>query len=291
MEFKLQEFSAPLSVSRLANIHYFEFTGQYHTFDDAHAFCELLYVDNGSVHVRAENYSGVLGNNQLLIHRPNEKHSLYCDENICPNVIIIGFECHCDALDLFAHTPITLQASHKKMLSEIMKEGMRVYAPPYDIPNTPEMKKRESYPFGADQMLKINLEAFLITLIRDFHQAQSPSQKNTPADSQLFGIASYIGEHYMENITLDNICFLFGTNKTSLCRSFKQEYGTTILHYINQLKIKDAKRLLREQTLSITQISETLGFGSIHYFCRLFKQYTGLSPKEYRQSIKSRLNL
>jgi len=72
MEFKLQEFSAPLSVSRLANIHYFEFTGQYHTFDDAHAFCELLYVDNGSVHVRAANYSGVLRNNQLLIHRPHK---------------------------------------------------------------------------------------------------------------------------------------------------------------------------------------------------------------------------
>ena len=95
----------------------------------------------------------------------------------------------------------------------------------------------------------------------------------------------YITEHYTEKILLDNICFLFGTNKTSLCQSFKSEYGITILNYIDQLKIEDAKKLLLEQKLSVTEISEQLGFNSIHYFCRYFKKHTGLSPKEYQDIV------
>lgn len=291
MDFKLQTFNTPLTVTRIANIHYFEFIKEYHTFNDFHNFCELLYVDKGSISVKSDNYSGILTNNQMIIHRPNEKHSLKCTDNVCPNVIIIGFECECGELKPFSTVPLTLQQSHKKMLSEIMKEGMNVYAPPYDIPNTLEMKKRESYPYGSDQMLKINLEAFLITLVREYHQSTASSESTMLADSKTADIYSYINEHYTEKITLDDICFLFGTNKTSLCHKFKNEYGITVLNYINKLKINDAKIYIREQNLSVTEISELLGFSSIHYFCRLFKKHTGLSPKEYSKTIKARLNL
>ena len=58
MEFKLKKFQNALNVTRLANIHYFEFTEQYHTDNDRHEFRELVYVDNGSIYVSAE---GVFG--------------------------------------------------------------------------------------------------------------------------------------------------------------------------------------------------------------------------------------
>ncbi len=291
MDFKLQELKTPLSVSRIANIHYFEFTSKYHTPDDSHNFWELLYVDNGSINVNSENYSGILSDNQLIIHRPNERHSLKCTDDISPNIIIIGFECFSDELDIFCHAPVLLQQNHKKMLSEIMKEGMNVFAPPYDIPNTLEMKKREVYPFASEQLLKINLEAFLITLIREYTQPDISEKNDILSDNELSDILKYITEHYTENISLNNICFLFNTNKTTLCRSFKNEYGVTVLGYINRLKIKAAKKYLRTQNTSITQISEMLGFSSIHYFCRFFKKHTGLKPNEYIKTIKSHLNL
>jgi AraC-like DNA-binding protein len=291
MEYKLLPFDLPLRVSRIANVHYFEFTRQYHTFDDAHNFCELLYVDRGSISVHAENYSGILSDNQLLIHRPNEKHSLECNDTICPNVAILGFEADAEALEFFSHSPVTLQPRHKNLFSRIMVEGMNVFSPPYDVPYTLEMKKREDAPFGSEQMLQICLETFLITLVRDFHTTVAVTQGRTSPNTKLSDIYDYISQHYTERFSLDDICFLFGTNKTTLCQSFKEEYGITVLNYINQLKIKDAKTFLREQKLSITEISETLGFSSIHYFCRLFKKHTNMSPKEYVSSIKSRLNL
>lgn len=291
MEFKLKDFNIQLEVSKIANIHYFEFTQRYHTTNGSHNFCELLYVDRGSIIVRSENYCGVLNDNQLIIHRPNEVHSLECDESVAPSVIIIGVECMSSELEPFSKTPMTLSPDQKRLLSEIMKEGMSVYAPPYDLPNTLEMKKREDYPFGADQLIKLRLETLLISLIRDSKKLQQSSEDIIDEITDIENIHQYICEHYTEKILLDNICFIFGTNKTTLCSSFKKKYNSTILNYINHLRIKDAKALLRKNELSVTEISEMLGFNSIHYFCRVFKKTTGQSPKEYIKTIRSKLEL
>jgi len=291
MQFKLKAFNTPINVSRIANIHYFEFTNQYHTNDDSHHFCELVYVDKGEISVRSENFTGILYDNQLIIHRPDEVHSLKCTDAIAPNIIIIGFECDSSELEKFAKNPVTLANEQQKMLAEIMKEGMSVYAPPYDLPNTTDMKKREVYPFGADQMIKLKLEIFLITLIRFFSSPEQISKKEIYPENELLNVYQYIKEHYTEKITLDNLCFLFGTNKTTLCQCFKKQYGDTILNYINTLRIKEAKTLLRKNELSVTEISEKLGFSSIHYFCRIFKKATGNSPKEYLKTIRSKLEI
>ena len=290
MDFKLKTFDIPLNITRIANLHYFEFVNQYHTEQDSHAFCELVYVDKGSIKICAENYTGTLSNGQLIIHRPNESHALECTDNIAPNVIIIGFECQQPALDQFSARPVSLTSDQKKLLAEIIKEGMSVYAPPYDLPNLLDMKKRKTYPFGADQMVKLRLEIFLITLVRAHHNS-TEIKTTLYSKNKLEEIHQYITEHYMDKITLDNICFLFNTNKTSLCLNFKKEYHITILNYINDLKLSEAKALLRENELSVTEIATRLGFGSVHYFCRLFKKATGQPPKEYASSIRSRLQI
>ena len=291
MEFKLKTFDIPIEVSRIAYVHYFEFTGQYRTVDDFHNFCELLYVDNGAITVRASEYAGILESGQMIIHRPNEIHSLECIDGAAPNVIIIGFECNAAELEQFSSKPFLLGSDHKRMLADVMKEGMNVYSPPFDLPNTRDMKKRTDFQFGADQMLKIRLEMLLISLVRDGIIQKTMLSGDGTAESKMSEIRNYIDEHYREKIQLDNLCFLFGTNKTTLCQSFKRLYGTTVLDYINGLRIKEAKRLLRERELSITQISERLGFSSIHYFCRLFKKTTGQAPKEYIKTVKAKLEL
>lgn len=291
MKYQLNSFDIALSVTKIANINYFEFTDSYYTVGDSHSFCELLYVDKGKITVKAENFSGTISEGQIIIHRPDELHSLACEEAIAPNVIIIGFECSSDLLEPFSKKATTLTSELRKMLAEIMQEGMSVYPPPYDQPNSTNIKN-SVYPFGADQLIKIRLEAFFISLIRAGQLPHNKGALNMPTTSgKLSDIYRYISEHYKEKITLDNICFLFGTNKTSLCQSFKETYGTTVLSYINHLRVKEAKVMLRESGHSVTEISEILGFNSIHYFCRLFKKETGQSPMEYMNSIKSKLNL
>lgn len=290
MEFKLKKFERAVEVSRLANIHYFEFTKQYHTVGDRHSFRELVYVDNGAIFVEAENFSGELMKNQLIIHKDNELHSLYCNSPVPPNVIIIGFECDCFLLDQFAKEPSTLSVDLVKMLTEVIKEGRNVFEPPYDVPNVKDMKKKKDYPFGADQMLKMRFEMFLINLIRNRNE-NAPSKEALPDSKKMQEIHSYIETNFCKNISLDELCFLFNTNKTTLCNRFRESYGTTVIDYVNRKRIQQAKIKLREGNENITQISIELGFNSVHYFSRLFKKYENLSPSEYVATIKSKLGI
>lgn len=289
MEFKLKKFKQDINVTRIANIHYFEFTKEYQTYKDKHAFRELVYVDNGEINVSSENYTGKLEKNQLIIHKAEEIHSLSCPNNKAPNVIIIGFECSAAELDVFAATPTNLSGECQKLLTDVIKEGRNVFLPPYDVPYLKDMRKRKEYPFGADQLIKLKLEIFFIELIRGLDVKKILSENLD--DYKLNEIYNYINENYKEKITLDELCFLYGTNKTSLCASFKRAYGETVISFINRKRIKEAKRLFREGKYNLTQIGEMVGFSSLHYFSRIFKQYEGISPTEYFRTLKSRFDI
>ena len=292
MDFKLQKFEVPMEVTAFANVHYFEFTKEFHSKENSHDFCELLFVDSGEIEVKSEFFKGILCENELIIHRPGEKHSLKGSGAEAPNVIIIGFECKSDKLVPLASSPVSLSPDHKKMLSRIMQEGMSIFEPPYDIPNTVYMKKRSDYPYGADQLLKLSLETFLISLVREFVVSkQDDDLEKAVAVRNLESIYRYIAEHFTEKICLDTLCFIFGTNKTSLCRDFKKAYGKTVFECVQDMRIKAAKKMIRNQDISITEISERIGFDSVHYFSRLFKKSTGVSPSDYSRTVKSKLNL
>ena len=289
MEFVLKNFEMAVVVTRIANIHYFEFTNNYHTKRDCHQFCELIYVDDGTISVESEHFKGELKNNQLIIHQPGEVHSLSCPDNSAPDVIIIGFECQCKRLYEFSEKKTTLSTTLQKLLAEIIKEGRSVFQPPYDVPYTTDMKISSDYIFGAGQMIKILLENFLIKLVRENQTGESNSSQTILGYSRLADVKKYIDDNIKKNISLSELCFLFGTNKTSLCKLFKEIYNETIIDYVNQRKIKLSKTMLREGNLSITQISEDLGFCSIHYFSRTFKKYEKQSPSAYLRMIKSKL--
>ena len=226
--------------------------------------------------------------NQILIHKSDETHSLTCPDKDAANVIIIGFECKTDVLDIFSHSPVALSDSHKKLLTEIIKEGRNVFLPPYDVPNQKDMKKRKDYPFGADQLIKLKLETLFIELVRESKNVSS-EENQEHFNSNIQQVCDYINENFRHKISLSELCFLFSTNKTSLCDNFKANKGETIISYINKLRIKEAKLLLRSGNYNLTQIADMVGFSSVHYFSRIFKQYEKQSPTNYIKTIKSRL--
>jgi len=287
LDYKLKRFSNAITVTKIANLHYFEFVNQFHTYKDSHPFRELLYVDSGYITVHADNYTGEIKENQLIIHKNNESHSLSCPQNEASNVIIIGFECNSKELDMFSNELVTLNEMQKKLLADIIKEGRNVFEPPYDIPGQKDMKKRKDIPFGADQLIKIKLENLFIELIRSKTNIQI-NETNDISDDKVKEICRYLNENFKEKIRLSEICFLFGTNTTTLCNKFRSAYGETVVSYINRLKIKEAKKLMRSGNYNLTEISSIVGFSSVHYFSKVFKQYENQSPTNYNKTIKSR---
>ncbi|GHV03192.1 hypothetical protein FACS1894211_15720 [Clostridia bacterium] len=289
MQFDLKEFRIDAEVARIANAHYFEFVNNYHTVADRHGFHELVYVDSGHINVKAENYTGVLQAEQMIIHEPGELHELSCDEDEAPNVIIIGFECRCDKLGLFSRRPVILNAQSQRLLAETVKECRNLFLPPYDVPRMFDMKKRENRIFGCDQMVKILLEQFLIKLIR-FAESGDSKTEARQTDGAVTEICAYLNANFKQELSIKRLCILFGTNKTTLSMRFKQQIGKTIVEYVNSLKIIEAKRLIRLGGKTFSEIAEELGFSSQHYFTKLFTKVEKQSPSLYMHMIKSKLD-
>lgn len=289
MGYTLKGFINAVTVSRVANVFYYELTNRFQSRKDKHNFRELVYIDNGYINIEADNYTGILTENQLIIHQANECHRLTCPENKSSDIIIIGFECYNTEIDAFSYAPVSLTEYQKRLLAEVIKEGKNTYYPPYNSTNEEDPKKRETFLFGSDQLIKIKLENLFIELIRSA-QHQNENEKNDElTDERMQDVYRYINENYKEKINLSELCFLFATNKTTLCNKFRKVYGETIVSYINKKKIKEAKKLLRGTDLNLTEISSRVGFSSVYYFSRTFKQYEKQSPTSYIKTIKSRL--
>lgn len=97
-------------------------------------------------------------------------------------------------------------------------------------------------------------------------------------------LKEYIANHITEDISLKDLSPLVYLSESQIIRVFKQDMGKTPYEYILELKIGQAKLLLRSTRLMIKEIAFRLGFCDEHYFSYLFKQKTGQTPSAYRKS-------
>ena len=100
---------------------------------------------------------------------------------------------------------------------------------------------------------------------------------------QILMAKRYIEEHYMENITLEDLGAYLGFNPSYFSTLFKKETGTSFVEYLVKVRMEKTKELLRETDLTIQDICFMVGYNDVRYFRKLFTRTTGLSPKEYRR--------
>ena len=283
MEFKLKQLSNSLQVAKIANVHFFEFEESKRTEKDKHPFCELLFSYSGTLKIDGDNFKGKLKKGEMIIHGANELHSLSTHKSKKTTIVILGFECACPLLNFFSENKTRLDEREKKQLARIIKEGRNVFAPPYDKALY-DMKKKENQVFGSEQLLRSLLENFLIELIRKHVLAKH--EEDDGEIKRFDEVITYVDAHFMEKITLDELAFLFSTNRSAFCKDFKAYTGQTFINYVATKKTEKIKELLVKSDKSVAEISTQLGFDSSAYFCRFFKKQTALTPKEYRKQYK-----
>ena len=286
MEYVSKKLNDTITVTGIVNLHFFEFGKDFTTVGEEHPFYELVFVNSGRLGVVSADYTGTLEKNQMIIHRENTIHSLCCPTDSAPSVIIIGFECSSTLIDRFSYEPTELDATAVRRLAEIVKEGRGVFKPPYNVP-VYDMKKKKHQPIGSEQMLRILLEYFLIRLIRG-HTSAENTEVGVEQTLIVSEMIQYLRENYREKITIDELAFIFRTNRATLCKEFKRATGKTIGEFINEQRFEAAKRRITTTSDTFTSISEYLNFESIHYFTRFFKKMSGMSPRAYRESFKEK---
>ncbi|MCM3441316.1 Ada metal-binding domain-containing protein (plasmid) [Metabacillus halosaccharovorans] len=98
-------------------------------------------------------------------------------------------------------------------------------------------------------------------------------------------VMKYIQEHYRDKFSLKIIGESSQKNPHYIHRSFKAINGITPLRYLHILRVKEAKRLLNNTELSITDIALEVGYNDSTQFSVKFKEFTGVSPSKYRDKL------
>lgn len=98
----------------------------------------------------------------------------------------------------------------------------------------------------------------------------------------------YIYVHIQERITVDALALCTGLSPSHLSRLFKKEIGISVSDYIREKKIEKAQELLRFSGLGLIEISNFLSFSSQSHFTQTFREFTGMTPKKYRDRHMTR---
>lgn len=277
----------PLEIRSIYTVHYFEYTSSYAFAGESHDFWEFLYVDKGNVRVTAGEQTYDLSRGQIIFHAPGEFHALSANGVVAPNLVVVSFPCDSPAMDFFRGHITAVGAEERALLGRIVKESRSIFSTTLSDPTTHAMERRESIPFGSEQLLSAALEELLIRLVR---QGDSIPALTQPPPKQIETrtqqIIEYLELRLDQSLTIRQICQDNLIGRAQLERCFRDQTGGGVIDYFNKLKIDAARRMIREGRLNITQIASRLGFSSIHYFSRRFKALTGMTPSEYTRSVK-----
>ncbi len=294
MEFVRTVLEQEFQISQIVSLHYFEFAKDFLYKGEKHNFWEFLYVDKGEAEVMADASGYQLKQGDIIFHKPNEFHSVWANKVIAPNLIVLSFECMSPAMSNFEEKIFNLGDSERDLLAVILKEGMNTFMPPFDQYWINTLNKRQDAPFGSQQMIKLSLEMLLISLVRKAESGIKETRLSSLAKERsehdiLKRIKEFMNANLSENITLEQVCKYSNMGKTQLKTLFKSKTGKSVIEYFKFLKIERAKILIREEKHNNTEISNMLGYSSIHSFSRHFKTLVGMAPSEYARTVKSRM--
>lgn len=285
-------FQRVFHIEKIITMFYMELPKDFYYDGESHDFWEMVYIDKGEMICTANTNRFTLKSGELAFHKPNEYHNLSGNNNIAPNISIITFQCHSKAMQQFENTIFHLTAEDKALLSALLSEGLSCFrlTNPTDPLVHNNMQLVTPQPFGGSQMIKNLLEIFLIKLCRKQDVLSKSDRQNFMIDGvdvpyPVKEILDYLHNHIYNKITVSDVAQALNKGESTVKKLFSLYRKDGIIKYYNGLKIKEAKKLIREGAYNMTQIADMLHFDSPQYFSKCFKQYTKMTPSEYKLSI------
>ncbi len=133
------------------------------------------------------------------------------------------------------------------------------------------------------QKFNINLFINIFTILNVAVTNADCQVKNIK--NKISEVISFLNKNLHNKLTLDLICEEINVSKYYLCKIFKNTVGMTIFKYVEYLRISRSKELLIKTDLSISDISQKVGFESFAYFSKVFKKHEKCTPSRYRKNL------
>lgn len=234
-----------------------------------HKQLELIYVLHGNVQVTINDVTLDLLPGDISIAFPNTIHSISTADR--SDILLIIFDSY---------------------LVEDYSSRLMNYKPTFPFMRSENQHQDISY--CIQNLMKINMLSINYTLLKSYltiilchllDKLELAEMRHDDIDL-VQQVLEYIDNHYTETITLDSMATNLNASKFYLSRIFSNKLKTTFNQYLNNRRVQLARHLLISTELSITEISYQAGFDSTRTFYRVFKDQSGVTPKEYRINLK-----
>ncbi|WP_428946162.1 HTH-type transcriptional activator RhaS [Pantoea sp. FN060301] len=243
-----------------------------HHHDDFH---EIVIVEQGAgIHVFNGEPQSLCGGCVCFV-RDHDRH-LYekTDQLILTNVLYRGPEAF-RFITGFQHLLPQEQAgnypSHWRISSKVLSQVKKLTRA-LEIAPTPDCMES-----CVEQ--EMTFMQLLMLLRKGCREEASDDQ-----DGRLRQLLDWLSEHYNEEVEWEALAAKFSLSLRTLHRQLKQQTGSTPQRYLNQLRLLQARHLLRHSEMRITDIAFHCGFGDSNHFSTLFKREFGTSPRTIRQN-------
>jgi AraC family transcriptional activator of pobA len=256
-----------------------------------HEHYELILMDQGDAIFQ-------LGGNQihatagdLLFVNSGQLHAGYTDDTqylkyyaIVFHPSLVGHQ----SANLLSIDLMSPYIEGKTIFANILDKNSQYY-PRLITTITTLIQEFKSKQLGYEVAIRAYCQLIFTWLCRGYittNDNKHQSDANRLKAAQFKQMLLYIEEHFADRITLSQVATMVHLSPYHFCKTFKKLTGLTLIQYINLQRIYEAEKLLRTTTLTITEIAEQVGCGSINSFSKIFKQYKGYSPKSVRQAMK-----
>lgn len=268
--FNYSNISSSLDISEIYTKFYQEKGTNYNFSGEKHSYWELTYVDKGELLTTIDGVSYHLKQGDLIFYAPMQFHTQSTFEKISSSYLTINFKMNFNHADLLCNKIFSLQRDSYFIVTKLIEE----------------LSNDNLY---SNDLSLCYLKELIIQMLRldnsQFHSKPTTHMQQTYENELLNDILLYIDDNIYEKISVSTLCEHFCISTSMLHSLFRKNMNNTAKNYINELKLSKSKELIRNSTHTLSEISEMLGFSSIHYFSKKFKSYFNISPTEYSKSI------
>lgn len=240
-----------------------------------HGFIELVYIESGKGLHTINHKTFSISTGDLFLLSPNDTHSLQPLEDSKDQLYWIN----CLILPEFIDFDFNQFPSEYKYLGVYGFEMRFIFN---------EMSK-EFYSKEPEYLKKIKayLTIIIVELIRILKNPEKYSRyTNIRKHFLLQNALSFIHLNYKEDINLTTIISNLGISPSYLSKIFKENLGLSVISYINQYRMQESCRLLRDSSMTIGQVAIQSGFNDVKFFYTFFKRHLKLSPGKYRKLVQ-----
>ena len=286
MELQTITLKRELVINSLHMVHYYElakdFAGPRKAFDA----WELVYIDRGELLVTSGSEEYPMASGELILHGPGDSHALRGNGTAAANVLTVIFPCRSPILESLRGRRLRPNTAQKALLKDVLKESRVSFSSRLDDPASNTLIREKDPPIGSEQMIGCYMTELLVSLLRQVHRPQNVDKK-IGSQPMLDAIVTYMEQNLSNKLSLELLSEEFHVSPSYIKRLFTQYKQMGAIKFFTTMKIEQAKMLLRRREKNVSQIAEDLGYDNIYYFCNQFKNFTGMSPMEYRKSVNA----